>query len=68
MSNVFTSVLDRPASQRVSDYLNQTSNPYEQGRASIKVRVSYAGECDITEAVSRYIASRDNVKEAIQTK
>lgn len=32
---------------------------------SIGVRVSYAGECSIEEAVSRYLAARENVRDAI---
>ena len=34
-------------------------------RGSIGVRVSYAGECSIEEAVSRYLAARENVRDAI---
>ena len=29
------------------------------------VRVSYAGECSIEEAVSRYLAARENVRDVI---
>lgn len=32
---------------------------------SIEVRVSYAGECSIEEAVSRYLAARENVRDVI---
>lgn len=32
---------------------------------SIGVRVSYAGECGIEEAVSRYLAARENVRDVI---
>ncbi len=32
---------------------------------SIRVRVSYAGECSIEEAVSRYLAARENVRDVI---
>ena len=32
---------------------------------SISVRVSYAGECSIEEAVSRYLAARENVRDVI---
>lgn len=32
---------------------------------SIGVRVSYAGECSIEEAVSRYLAARENVRDII---
>lgn len=32
---------------------------------SIGVRVSYAGECSIEEAVSRYLAARENVRGVI---
>lgn len=32
---------------------------------SISVRVSYAGECGIEEAVSRYLAARENVRDVI---
>lgn len=32
---------------------------------SIGVRVSYAGECSIEEAVSRYLAARENVRDVI---
>ena len=34
-------------------------------RGSIDVRVSYAGECSIEEAVSRYLAARENVRDVI---
>ena len=34
-------------------------------RKSIGVRVSYAGECSIEEAVSRYLAARENVRDVI---
>ena len=34
-------------------------------RGSISVRVSYAGECSIEEAVSRYLAARENVRDVI---
>lgn len=34
-------------------------------RGSIGVRVSYAGECSIDEAVSRYLAARENVRDVI---
>ena len=34
-------------------------------RGSIGVRVSYAGECSIEEAVSRYLAARENVRDVI---
>lgn len=34
-------------------------------RRSIAVRVSYAGECSIEEAVSRYLAARENVRDVI---
>lgn len=34
-------------------------------RGSIGVRVSYAGECSIEEAVSRYLAVRENVRDVI---
>lgn len=29
------------------------------------MRVSYAGECSIEEAVSRYLATRENVRDVI---
>lgn len=29
------------------------------------MRVSYAGECSIEEAVSRYLAARENVRDVI---
>ena len=32
---------------------------------SIGVRVSYTGECSIEEAVSRYLAARENVRDVI---
>lgn len=32
---------------------------------SIRVHVSYAGECSIEEAVSRYLAARENVRDVI---
>ena len=32
---------------------------------SIRVRVSYAGECSVEEAVSRYLAARENVRDVI---
>lgn len=32
---------------------------------SSAVRVSYAGECSIEEAVSRYLAARENVRDVI---
>ena len=32
---------------------------------SIGVRVSYAGECSIEEAMSRYLAARENVRDVI---
>lgn len=32
---------------------------------SIGVRVSYAGECSIEEAVSRYLAARENVRDVV---
>ena len=32
---------------------------------SIEVRVSYAGECSVEEAVSRYLAARENVRDVI---
>ena len=32
---------------------------------SIGVHVSYAGECSIEEAVSRYLAARENVRDVI---
>ena len=32
---------------------------------SIRVHVSYAGECSIEEAVSRYLAARENVRDII---
>lgn len=32
---------------------------------SIGVRVSYAGECSIEDAVSRYLAARENVRDVI---
>ena len=32
---------------------------------SISVRVSYAGECSNEEAVSRYLAARENVRDVI---
>lgn len=32
---------------------------------SIRVHVSYAGECSIEEAVSRYLATRENVRDVI---
>jgi len=32
---------------------------------SIGVRVSYAGECSIEEAVSHYLAARENVRDVI---
>ena len=32
---------------------------------SISVRVSYAGECSIEEAVSRYLAARENLRDVI---
>ncbi|WP_456035585.1 hypothetical protein [Senegalimassilia anaerobia] len=31
----------------------------------IRVHVSYAGECSIEEAVSRYLAARENVRDVI---
>lgn len=34
-------------------------------RGAIAVRVSYAGECSIEEAVSRYLAARENVRDVI---
>lgn len=34
-------------------------------RGSIGVRVSYAGECSIEEAVSRFLAARENVRDVI---
>ena len=34
-------------------------------RGAIEVRVSYAGECSVEEAVSRYLAARDNVRDVI---
>lgn len=34
-------------------------------RGLIGVRVSYAGECSIEEAVSRYLAARENVRDVI---
>lgn len=34
-------------------------------RGSIGVRVSYAGECSIEEAVSRYLVARENVRDVI---
>lgn len=33
--------------------------------ADQSVRVSYAGECSIEEAVSRYLAARENVRDVI---
>lgn len=35
------------------------------GCGLIRVRVSYAGECSIEEAVSRYLAARENVRDVI---
>lgn len=35
------------------------------GRGLIRVHVSYAGECSIEEAVSRYLAARENVRDVI---
>lgn len=32
---------------------------------SIRAHVSYAGECSIEEAVSRYLAARENVRDVI---
>lgn len=32
---------------------------------AISVRVSYAGECSVEEAVSRYLAARENVRDVI---
>lgn len=32
---------------------------------AIEVRVSYAGECSVEEAVSRYLAARENVRDVI---
>lgn len=32
---------------------------------SIRVHVSFAGECSIEEAVSRYLAARENVRDVI---
>ena len=34
-------------------------------RGAIEVRISYAGECSVEEAVSRYLAARDNVRDVI---
>lgn len=34
-------------------------------RGAIEVRVSYAGECSVEEAVSRYLAARENVRDVI---
>ena len=31
----------------------------------IRVHVSYAGECSIEDAVSRYLAARENVRDVI---
>ena len=35
------------------------------GCGLIRVHVSYAGECSIEEAVSRYLAARENVRDVI---
>ena len=42
----------------VSRYLDQVF-------PALGVRVSYAGECSIEEAVSRYLAARENVRDVI---
>lgn len=35
------------------------------GCGLIRVHVSYAGECSIEEAVSRYLAARENVRDVV---
>lgn len=52
----------------VDNGLNEAAGACDEScarRGSIGVRVSYAGECSIEEAVSRYLAARENVRDVI---
>ena len=66
MSKTAETKLGAPADQRIDTYLNGNADPYELCDTAVKVRVSFAGECGIDEALSHYLAARDNVREAIR--
>lgn len=52
------------AVERVSSAVECTPTCDESNGAVVKVRVSYAGECSLEEAVSRFLAMRENVRDA----
>lgn len=41
---------------------------YELQCGNVKINVSFAGDCSLEEAVSHFLAMRDNAAEAIQFK
>lgn len=47
------------------DVSAETSDKFRARCGAIEVRVSYAGECSVEEAVSRYLAARENVRDVI---
>ena len=67
MNRVSNTNMTASTSQRASDYLCTSTNPYELSSTAVKVRISFAGECDVSEAVSHYLAARENARSAIQS-
>lgn len=47
------------------DVFAETSDRSRTRCGAIEVRASYAGECSVEEAVSRYLAARENVRDVI---
>ena len=72
---VLGGVLGRDGGEAAMDAAGAAAGPYDPRqdasgvararRGAIEVRVSYAGECSVEEAVSRYLAARDNVRDVI---
>ena len=58
-------VADAPSRELRQDASAAACNEPCTRCGSISVRVSYAGECSIEEAVSRYLAARENVRDVI---
>ena len=57
--------IEAPSRKPRQDVSVETSGGSRTRCGAIEVRVSYAGECSVEEAVSRYLAARENVRDVI---
>lgn len=44
-----------PVEERIASFIEQTGNPYELTSHGVKVRISFAGQISIEEAVARIL-------------